>query len=468
MLFDANDPAVPLNREARVLILGAGPVGLTLAHELAQVADVLLIESGGSTARAELEVLNTGLSVGLGYPLTETRTRRLGGSLSLWAGWIAPFDTHDFEPRAGVRAEGWPFGLEAVQPHYQRSADQLKLLGSDFDVRGLARDAGVEIPVDDGVVVPTAWRFGTPTWRFFEADRERLDSSPCLTVITHLNAVDLRLDDGHSTVRHVAVRTLDGRAGRIEADLVVLACGGLETPRLLLNANGQCPEGVGNGSGMLGRCFMEHPHLHMSALRLRQPERFGACVASQRDSRGREFIVNFGLAAATQQSESVLNARAHVYRTPAMSPHELPRIGLMMEQAPNPASRVTLSEERDRLGLRKLTLDWRLGDREWATFRRVQEIFIDSFERVGVGVRMKADAPGPADVSHSNHHLGTTRMSARADQGVVDPNCRAHDVKNLYLIGGNVFPAVSWANPTFTLLALTYRLADHLRAILRS
>jgi choline dehydrogenase-like flavoprotein len=87
------------------------------------------------------------------------------------------------------------------------------------------------------------------------------------------------------------------------------------------------------------------------------------------------------------------------------------------------------------------------------------------FERSGAA-RMIApidpEARNGEPVLYSNHHLGTTRMSEERGDGVVNPDCRVHDISNLYIIGGSVFATVSWANPTFTLLALTLRLADHL------
>ena len=77
-----------------------------------------------------------------------------------------------------------------------------------------------------------------------------------------------------------------------------------------------------------------------------------------------------------------------------------------------------------------------------------------------------ARATGPFALSpqilHSNHQLGTTRMSAHSKSGVVDPDCRAHDLSNLYIAGGSVFPSTSWANPTMTVLALSLRLGQHL------
>ena len=62
------------------------------------------------------------------------------------------------------------------------------------------------------------------------------------------------------------------------------------------------------------------------------------------------------------------------------------------------------------------------------------------------------------------HHMGTTRMAADPALGVVDADCRVHGVANLHLAGSSVFPSTGNANPTFTIVALAVRLADHLKA----
>ena len=470
MLLDACEQATALNREAQVLIVGAGPAGFTLAQELAEVANVLLLESGGFAASAEVDALNAGETAGLPYSLRDTRTRRVGGSLMLWAGWLTPFDEHDFAPHARASRGHWPFGLAAIEPYFARAAQRLNLGDLCFDARTLAGTAGIPLPLNDSIVRPGAWRFGTPTWRWAEADRQWVTSSCSVTLLTHVNVVDLALSKEHNRIQKVTIRTLDGREGIVEADLVVLACGGLETPRLLLNANRQIPAGVANSSGLVGRCFMEHPHFTFESLQLQRPDLFLGSLAPQRDAEGREFMLNFGLTPEVQQAAGILNGRVHVFRTPAMGPAAMPKVGLFMEQMPNPASRVTLSDERDRLGLLRLVLDWQLSYLDWSTYRKTEKFFIEAFEQIGAGRRVTAPSRAQTQphVLHSNHHLGTTRIAARTDDGVVDLNCRAHDLENLYLIGGNVFPTASWANPTFTLMALTYRLADYLRGQVRA
>jgi choline dehydrogenase-like flavoprotein len=115
--------------------------------------------------------------------------------------------------------------------------------------------------------------------------------------------------------------------------------------------------------------------------------------------------------------------------------------------------------------MRRVCLDWQLTDLDWRTFQRTAGILAIEFERLGIArmaFPIDSSARSSEPVLHSNHHLGTTRMASSKDDGVVNEHCQTHDLNNLYIIGGGVFPTVSWANPTFTLIALTFRLVDHL------
>jgi choline dehydrogenase-like flavoprotein len=132
------------------------------------------------------------------------------------------------------------------------------------------------------------------------------------------------------------------------------------------------------------------------------------------------------------------------------------------EQAPNPASRVSLSRERDRLGLERLVLDWRLGDETTRSVMELQELIRERLSETGFGQLQPGRDLAFTDASH---HMGTTRMSESPRHGVVDTECRVHGVTNLYLAGSSVFPAAGHANPTLTLLALGIRLAQRLRDV---
>jgi len=95
---------------------------------------------------------------------------------------------------------------------------------------------------------------------------------------------------------------------------------------------------------------------------------------------------------------------------------------LVSEQAPNPDSRITLSTERDRLGLNRVQLDWRLSPIDKYTIQRSQQIIAQEFERSGLGqlqIELSDDESSWQSVEGSYHHIGTTRMSINPRQGVV-------------------------------------------------
>lgn len=132
------------------------------------------------------------------------------------------------------------------------------------------------------------------------------------------------------------------------------------------------------------------------------------------------------------------------------------------EQAPHADNRVTLTDVRDRLGQRRIRVDWRWHDEDVVAVRRAQDVYAASLARAGWGRYEPALADGrPVVESSSSHHfMGTTRMSARPADGVVDPDCAVHGVPNLYVASSAVFPRGGYANVTLTAVALGLRVAD--------
>ncbi len=138
------------------------------------------------------------------------------------------------------------------------------------------------------------------------------------------------------------------------------------------------------------------------------------------------------------------------------------------EQTPNPHSRVTLSERRDALGMPVARLDWRLSDGDTESVTGWLARLDDALRRTGQGRVAGPSEDWESQITGGPHHMGTTRMSVDPRHGVVDGNCRVHSVDNLFVAGSSVFSTGGWANPTFALVSLALRLADHLRTELTS
>lgn len=150
-------------------------------------------------------------------------------------------------------------------------------------------------------------------------------------------------------------------------------------------------------------------------------------------------------------------------------PHGIPNRFLVFaraERAPNPASRVTLAADTDQLGMRRACRDWRTGALDREGICLMASLAEAEFRRLGLGQVIAADwlesGEWPQEMLGGPHHMGTTRMSDDPRQGVVDHDCKVHDVELLFIAGSSVFPTGGHANPTLTIIALAMRLAGHI------
>ncbi|HXH45162.1 MAG TPA: GMC family oxidoreductase [Bradyrhizobium sp.] len=140
----------------------------------------------------------------------------------------------------------------------------------------------------------------------------------------------------------------------------------------------------------------------------------------------------------------------------------------LAEQAPNGNSRVSLSDNRDALGLPFLAIDIRFSEADARSVVRAHEILDRSLRESGYG-RLDYHVPAQERVASvlrqakdGFHQIGTTRMGVSAEDSVVDADCRVHGIENLYVASSSVFVSSSHANPTFSAVALALRLAAHL------
>jgi choline dehydrogenase-like flavoprotein len=144
-------------------------------------------------------------------------------------------------------------------------------------------------------------------------------------------------------------------------------------------------------------------------------------------------------------------------------------LGCGMELAPDPDRRLTLTGEKDALGLPRLKLDMQIADEDFARFRRTmgemgRQLLAAKAGLLRINCSSRADWLKNMEWGH--HHLGTTRMSDDPKQGVVNADGMVHGVNNLYVAGSGVFPSYSASNPTLNLIALTLRLGDHLKKVM--
>jgi choline dehydrogenase-like flavoprotein len=490
LIEDARRLAPGTQVAADVCIVGAGAAGITIARALeGSGLAVCLVESGGLEADAATQDLYRGSVVGQAYHgLETTRARFFGGSTNCWYGYCRPLDPIDFSARDEVPHSGWPFERAALDAYYGRAQRALALGPYDYSPQRW-EVAGVAPPPLDEMVRSRVFQFGKGPLRMGTAYRQQLEAAPHTRVLLHANARHIQLHASGQRVEGIQVQCLGGPGFRVSARAYVLAAGGIENPRLLLASRDVHGQGIGNQHDLVGRFFMEHLHLRSGLFLSHTPAGLEFYEMRQvGEDRAR------GILSPSEEwlrSERLLNHDVQLWPDPQDSEGELPRavaaasaetdarregarkqyrLVFHCEQAPNPASRVRLSGERDALGMPRVALDWRLLEIDERSARRAHRLVAQAvgLARLGrVRVLLPDGAAWRESIGGGNHHMGTTRMHVDPKQGVVDERGYVHGVGNLLVAGSSVFPTAGAANPTLTIVALAYRLADELRRALR-
>lgn len=493
--------------EGDLCIVGAGAAGISMALEWADTSyKVILLEGGGFNVESDVQDLYAGESVGQRYyPLQSARLHFFGGTTGHWAGWSAPYDPQDFEKRDWIPHSGWPITRQTLDPYYNRASEIIELGKYSFDIDTYIGDDPelVPLPFTDSPVWTKMWQLSPPT-RFGKKYRDRIVDSDNIVLYTHANVCDIEANESVSSIKDVALKTLEGKSHKVRARKFVLACGAMQNARLLLASNKQAAAGLGNDKDLVGRYFMEHLEVESARFILPSP---GPMKLYTVDIFISKFFGELSLSAAKQKELKSLNCTSSLRpgsfsRESPLSIERYPEdaaetIRLMenmektaesgeavlidhsqikmysmhtrLEQAPNPNSRISLSDEKDALGMPRTKLDWQLSELDKHSIRTFYETLGEEAGRLGIGrIQMsdwllEDDPMWPPYLGGGWHHMGTVRMHDDPNEGVVDANCKIHGIDNLYVAGSATFPTAGAANPTHTIIAMTLRLSDHLK-----
>jgi choline dehydrogenase-like flavoprotein len=483
--------------ESDVIIAGGGMAGLALARQLGDAGlDVAVLESGDTRADPRTQALYAGRMT-LSAPgceprslddyLKASRARQLGGSGNVWGGKCAPLDPIDFEKRDWIAYSGWPVTRSEMQPLYDRAC---ALLGLGLFGEAPESILGRKDPVFSGAspaftVTPRRYSRATgPTSAAYGEFKQSAADHARVRIYLNANVTRVRVRSDGRHVDELEVRELDGRKHRARGRAFILALGGIENVRLMLVSNDVHAAGIGNHSDWLGRAFQGHTtisqkHTALSLHReraelamfnnqdLKNPHAvLSTTAAAQRKARSANFTatltdVSADVPATTTALVTVASRLAAAQARTARG------VYFMTEHTPNRDSRLALVQgDLDELGVPRIRLDMRYNELEMDSLERSIRMLAAELGRLGAGRLQWNGRRGDLVrmMSPSRHHMGTTRMSTSARDGVVDDQCRVHGIDNLYVAGSSVFPTSGIANPTLTLLALACRMGDHLVA----
>jgi choline dehydrogenase-like flavoprotein len=519
-----------------VLIVGSGASGAAMAWSLADTRmKILCLEQGDwmdpgkyPTTGTDWEVRRFG-DFGLSpnsrgrredYPVNDSDSpisvsnfNAVGGSTILYAAHFPRFHPSDFRVKTldGV-ADDWPLEYARLEPYY---AENDRMMG----VAGLAGDPAYPDkqvplpPVALGKLGHTlAGGFNKLGWHWWPSDSaiatepyegraQCIHLGPCIlgcaqgakasTDVTYWPAairrgVELRT---RCRVREVTVGAngmadgviyydADGVEQRQRAEVVVLACNGVGTPRLLLNSTSdQFPDGLANRSGLVGRNLMFHPYAMVQGIFDEPLEGYkgptGCCIISQEfyeTDRSRGFVrgYSFEIIRGSGPITAALSGMASG-RLPWGAEHHAAYAELfdrtagmvvICEDLPEAHNRVTLDPDLvDSDGIPAPKISYRLSENSSKMLEHSVARAREVLEASGAKETF-SEAPLPPA---GWHLMGTARMGSDPGRSVVNEWGRCHDVRNLFIIDGSIFVTAAAVNPTNTIQALALYIADTMK-----
>ncbi|MFB6161544.1 MAG: GMC family oxidoreductase [Haloferacaceae archaeon] len=528
-----------------VCVVGAGPAGALVARTLAERGhEVLVLEAGERFDPSERrERMERSIRPGhdplavwdMGgardayassgerfYPLNRARVKGVGGSTLHWQGMVMRLHEADFEMRSryGVGAD-WPIDYADLRPYYARAETALGVAGAADNPFAPPREEPFPLPAfppshSDAIFAEACERLGVATHSVpnarnsepYDGDGACVGYGTCKPVCPsgakydatrHVEAAEaagarvldrvpvqrLEHDRSGETATAAVYATPDGTTHRQTARQFVLACGGVETPRLLLlSKSAAYPDGLANSSGLVGRYFMDH---------------LFAGTGGTVDRRTRQNHVGFitseshqfyddpaagtvgGVPSADADRADLGSIKLEFSNYAGPSPVEVAMgasewgddllaslrdaygnslgMGGLVGQLPRKGNYVGLDPSTtDDHGNPVPEIHWGIDDRTRRTIRRANEIQEAVFAELDAEVTWQV---GPEATGPAFHHMGTTRMGTAPEESVVTPRLRTHDLGNLWVAGSSAFVTSGAMNPTLTVAALALKAADH-------
>ena len=475
-------------------IIGSGPAAMSLTSKFLDTdISICILESGNKKLTPSHLRLNEALSVGeREVDALNSRPRRYGGSSQVWAGTSAPFSIHEFENRPELGLEGWPISWNEIINYYQEACNLTGVEWKDFNKPVSELDTQLanvfeEIP---GSNLRSNNYFAAKHKDLTKLLKKKIENSSNMKIF--LNATVSKISSEGGIVKNVNARSIDGKKIKINAKFFVICAGALETTRILLNSDIFSGE-----SNCLGKNFMTHPAFTgLGNIKLNKKTKNWIKKSSLKKKI--DFELNF------DQQKKLKILRHNITMVPNYEKIKIKIKNLVqskfatnliffsldlffrffgkrmwtdewsvcvgIEQEPISKRRLTLSKEIDAFGSHKLIIDaGKLSELE----ERTISCALDELKKVliekEVGELILSENFLSKDYLKNqdpiNHHIGTVKMGLDSKNGFVDENLKVFEQKNLFISSSAVFPTSSNANPTLTIIALSLRLADHLKNI---
>jgi choline dehydrogenase-like flavoprotein len=375
------------------------------------------------------------------------------------------------DPTEPPASAPYPFPAVSHEPRIQQLSDDLAAAGyHPFHAPCGIRLTEANMPYS--VCVRCATCDGFPCLVHAKSDADVLGVRPALehpnvTLLTNARATKLETDEHGTSVTEVVVER-DGATERYAGDIVVVACGAANTAKLLLqSATDKHTNGLANGSDQVGRNYMFHDSVAVLALsREENPTTFQKTLGLNDFYFGSDdFEFPLGNIQMVGKSQAQMFRGEKPGETRLAPEWTLDRIAshaidfwLSTEDLPRPENRVTVESD----GNIKLTYSETNAEAKKRLYGKLKSMLPKLDMNAGHLIRRFAYMKNEIPVAGVAHQAGTCRFGDDPALSVLNRDCRAHEVDNLYVVDTSIFPSIGAVNPALTAMANSLRVGDHL------
>ncbi|HEX6724472.1 MAG TPA: GMC family oxidoreductase [Gaiella sp.] len=506
-----------------VIVIGTGAGGGTLARHLAPSGKrILLLERGGWLPRELDNWLTESVFVDNRYVSPDTWYDRdgtafqpgvhyfVGGATKLYGAALYRLREEDFgelRHHDGI-SPAWPIPYDELEPYYTLAEQRYQVHGARGEdpteppssgpyphppvsheprIQQLADDlaaaghrpfhAPCGIMLDESspafsTCIRCANCDGFPCLVHAKSDAEVLGVRPALehpnvTLVTEAKVTRLETNEAGTSVTEVVVDR-DGAEERFTADVVVVSCGAANSAKLLLqSASDRHPNGLANGSDQVGRNYMFHDSTAVLALSREENETAYQKTLGLNDFYfgADDFEYPLGNVQMVGKSQAAMFRGERPRETRLAPEWTLERMArhaidfwLSTEDLPRPDNRVTV----DRDGNITLSYTETNAEAKQQLYAKVKSLLgkldMNPDHLIHRFAYMKNDIP----IAGCAHQAGTCRFGTDEATSVLDTDCKAHELDNLYVVDTSFFPSIGAVNPALTAMANALRVGDHL------
>ena len=467
-------------------IVGSGPAGSILAQNLAKKGfQTILVEAGSLDSKNIKQPCFDKININKNYQTNLNSSYQVGGASNLWSGKISELDEIDFTKRTFIKDYGWPFKKKKLDPYYNKASKILSLPSKNL-LKNISSSSLLLTKNDNNIFLKNTYIPKEP-YNFKYLIKSKINHLKKLKLLTESKVLSLSQKTKNGNIYCANVKNKKLQKFKIFAKIFILACGGIEIPRILLNSQSEkLPYSIGNRHGNVGRYFSTHPRGNLGVAIIKKEANFNSSLFKKKIFFKGYVRSGLVLSKKIQLKKNIINhfveffpygKKAQITNIYRNDGTYLKKISLILgleknfkyfhtlfhlDQIPNKNNKVFLSKKKDKYGMPLLNVNWKFTKDDQKSLTTFNKYIYNFFKSKNLGQLNVSFLKNKKNFTaiHS-HFMGTTRMGSNPLNSVTDHNGKVHGVKNLFISGPSLFSTYGNSNPMLTIVAVAFKQCNY-------